>query len=137
LETKYIFMPRLHKYTNKDYLLFCCHSFIITFLLEAMVIGYSYFYYTGKTSPVPKYKNKSELLTKCLGILLAIEHILFTFFIVPTENVQFVHAPLFLGQILLTSLLAHFADKLRIDNYSFWKKSGNFQRKHPRFTVYL
>jgi len=104
-------------------------SYLITFLLEAAVVSYAYHFYLTRTLAHPNVWKRSQRLAQSLGFLLAIEHILFTLFIVPTENVQFVHAPMFLAQIASTSLLAHVTDRTRTTNSSFWQKAEGLKRE--------
>jgi len=103
-------------------------SYLFTFLFEGFVIGYAFLYYISKTSPVASAWEKSESLTKALGLLLAFEHMAFTLFLVPTEHVKSVHIPMFLGQILMTSALAHAVDSMRVDNYAFWRRAEHIKR---------
>jgi len=103
-------------------------SYVITFILEAVVVGYSYFYYTSKTTPIPKYKKRSDQFTQYLGIALAVQHIMFTLFLVPQASVRLVHAPLFLAQIIGTTVLAHVVDLLRVDTNPIWNKVEGVKR---------
>jgi len=103
-------------------------SYLFTFLLEGIIIGSAYYYYASNTAPVPKIKRQSEKWTQYLGILLAVEHVLFTLGIVPTENVRFVHAPMFLGQLAMTAGMAQAVDLTRHVTSSFWTKTENLKR---------
>jgi len=98
-----------------------------TFLLEGLVLGSAYVYYLGKTSSIPHEKQKSEKLALSLGVLLALEHTLFSFNFAPTENVRFVHVPMFMVQVIATSLLAQLVDNFRMDRFGFWAKAENFK----------
>jgi len=108
-------------------------SYLFTFAFEGIVIGYAYYNYVIKTRPFANDKVTNQMFTAYLGILLGVQHVLFSFNLVPTENVQFVHSPMFLMQIIFTSLLAHLVDGMREDNYSFWSKAEGFKREvHAR-----
>jgi len=103
-------------------------SYLFTFFAEGLLIAYGYYYFVDKTAPVANDKQFSEFLTKCLGVALGVQHFLFSFNLVPTQNAQFVHAPMFVLQIIFTSLLAHLVDGLRINKSMFWVKAENVKR---------
>jgi len=103
------------------------NSSLITFALEGIIIASAYAYYVKQTTPKPQYKEESEKYTLYLGLLLALEHMLFAFNIMPSENVQFVHAPLLLMQVISTSMLAQTVGDLRMDKFGFWKKAESLK----------
>lgn len=99
-------------------------SMLFTFIFEGIVILFGYYYYLSKSAPTMADKSSADFFTKVLGWALAVQHTLFSFFLVPTSNARFVHAPMFVLQILLTSGLAHMVDMLRIyPTSSFWNKA--------------
>jgi len=104
------------------------NSQLITFLLEGAVVGLCYYHYLNKTSPLPGNKIRSDKAALYLGLFLAIQHVLFVLNATPTVNVQLVHAPMFLIQILATSLLAQVVDNVRTDRLFFWSKADYVKR---------
>jgi len=99
-------------------------STLFTLIFEGIITGFGYYYYISKSAPSVVDRKAAIFLTKALGWSLAVQHVLFSFGIVPTNNARFVHAPLFVLQILLTAALAHVVDMVRVHSTSsFWKRA--------------
>jgi len=93
-------------------------SYFATFFLEGIIITSCFYYYTKKTVADPRELKTSNMFSTYLAVLLFVEHFMFTFNIFPTNSVRFVHAPLILFQIIVTSFMAQVVDTLRIDRGS-------------------
>jgi len=94
-------------------------SSFFTFLLEGSLIVWSYSYYINNTVPV---RHKFGDFVLYFGIVLAIEHTLFAFNLVPTQSVRWIHTPLFLTQILATCWFAQIVGASRNQRLNVWNK---------------
>jgi len=86
----------------------------ITFVLEGVLVFAAFQYYISNSGT---RSSRSAAYAKYLAFLIAVEHVMFSVGYVPTNNVRFVHAPMFLAQIAATCVLAELTDRRRSEPF--------------------
>jgi hypothetical protein len=106
-------------------------SSILTFWFEGLVIGTGFYYYLKNTiMDVGVDRSQGDMFTKIFGLVLAFQHVVFSFSLSPMLPERYGLAPLFILQILLTASLAHIVDWYRVTHGSvLWDKVAHAKRE--------